>query len=94
MRAAVIQGEDVLNVIEVESLDQQDEFRELGMIPADAILVETDEAGPGWTYADGVFTPPPEPAPDPDQVVRDNITNAPTNLTGGPTIAEVFNVNN
>lgn len=92
MRAAVIQGTNVINVIECDSVDSQDEFRELGIIPPDAILVESDEAGPGWTYADGVFSPPPEPGSDPDQVVKDNITSAPDNLTGGPTLAEVFNV--
>jgi hypothetical protein len=84
MRAAVIQGTDVINVIIVD-------LREWGLIPPDAILVESDEAGPGWSYVGGVFSPPP-PATDPDQVVKDNITNAPDNLTGGPTLAEVFNV--
>jgi hypothetical protein len=29
---------------------------------------------------------------DPDQVTTGNILNAPDNLTGGPTLAEVFNV--
>jgi len=38
-----------------------------------------------------VFSPPPTETDD-EQVVRDNITSAPNNLTGGPTIAEVFNV--
>jgi len=50
MRVAVVQGENVINVIEVESLDQQEEFRSVGLIPEDAELVETDEAGLGWHY--------------------------------------------
>lgn len=61
MRAAVVQGENVVNVIEVESLDQETDFKGWGLIPQDSTLVESDEAGPGWTYADGTFAPPPPP---------------------------------
>lgn len=60
MRAAVVDGQNVVNVIEVESLDQQALFRKYGLIPKQAVLVETDEAGPGWTYVDGEFHAPPD----------------------------------
>lgn len=62
--------------------------------PAGTTMVAdpNSEAMPGGTYKDGTFSPPPEPPPDPDEAVKDNITSAPDNLTGGPTLAEVFNV--
>jgi hypothetical protein len=64
MRAAVIVGEEVINVIEVESVDQQQDLAAIGAIPGDAILVETEEAGPGWTYVEGEFVAPPPPEPE------------------------------
>ena len=49
MRAHQIENGVVVNTIEVESLD---------VLPN---LVEATEGGIGWTYANGVFTAPPEP---------------------------------
>ena len=49
MRAHKIENGVVVNTIEVESLD---------FMPN---LVEATEGGIGWTYANGVFTAPPEP---------------------------------
>lgn len=53
MQAHIIENGVVVNTIEVESLD---------FMPG---LIEATEGGIGWTYADGVFTAPPEPAPAP-----------------------------
>ena len=49
MKAHVITDGKVSNTIVVESLD---------VLPN---LVEATEGGIGWTYANGVFTAPPEP---------------------------------
>jgi hypothetical protein len=49
MRAHIIKNGVVVNTIEVESLD---------FMPG---LIEATVGAPGWTYANGVFTPPPEP---------------------------------
>jgi hypothetical protein len=49
MRAYIIENGKVVNTIEVESLD---------FMPG---LIEATEGGIGWTYANGVFTAPPEP---------------------------------
>ena len=49
MRAHQIENGVVVNTIEVDSLD---------FMPN---LVEATEGGIGWTYANGVFTAPPEP---------------------------------
>jgi len=45
MRFAVIEKELVVNIVLAEK-------------PLDDGWIATDEAGPGWTYADGVFSPP------------------------------------
>lgn len=49
MKAHQIQNGKVVNTILVDSLD---------FMPN---LVEATEGGIGWTYANGVFTAPPEP---------------------------------
>ena len=49
MRAHIIENGVVVNTIEVESLDLRPN------------LVEATAGGIGWTYANGVFTAPPEP---------------------------------
>ena len=53
-RIAVIDGTTVVNVIEASPDYALDGF----------ILVPSDVAGPGWTYAKGKFSPPAAP-PDP-----------------------------
>lgn len=52
-RMAVISGVNVVNVI-----DADPGFKMPGFV-----LVQSDVAGPGWTYSGGVFTPPPSPGP-------------------------------
>ena len=49
MRAHVIENGVIVNTIEVDSLD---------LMPD---LVEATDGGIGWSYADGVFTPPETP---------------------------------
>ena len=49
MRAHIIENGVIINTIVVESLD---------FMPN---LIEATDGGIGWTYANGVFTPPPEP---------------------------------
>jgi hypothetical protein len=81
----------------VENIVQWDGNSETWQPPDGSIAVEAPddvEVGASYDPESGEFTPAPPPTPDPDDVVRDNITNAPTNLTGGPTLAEVFNVHN
>lgn len=61
-RHAVIDSEG--NVVNVVLWDGASMWRP----PEGHTLVEVEETpcGPGWTYADGVFTePPPPPAPEP-----------------------------
>jgi hypothetical protein len=77
IRAAVVQGSDVINVILVNTLDDEQAFRQAGLIPPLAQLVECPETvevdglpwgiGPGATYDQGTgeFTPAPPP-PDPN----------------------------
>ncbi|WP_442592458.1 hypothetical protein ACSBPU_05525 [Parapusillimonas sp. JC17] len=59
MRTAVIDGTQVVNVIEAGP-----EFTLPGFL-----LVPTETAAPGWTYEDGEFVPPePEPIPVPQEI--------------------------
>jgi hypothetical protein len=55
MRAAIIEAGVVSNIIEVERLEDWPD------------AVDAGPAGPGWTYVDGVFSPPASP-PAPEQV--------------------------
>lgn len=52
MRYAIVESGIVVNVVLAES-----EYA------AKQGWIECPEAGPGWSYADGVFTAPPEPSP-------------------------------
>lgn len=58
--------------------------------PAGVTMVEDSagSAGPGDSYADGIFTPPD--TSDPDAERNEDIVNAPDTLFGGPTIAQVL----
>ncbi|MRH22953.1 hypothetical protein [Rhodovulum strictum] len=61
MRLAQIEDDLVVNVIEAAP----------GAVPDWAAgWPEAGEAGPGWSYADGVFTPPPEPPPAVPETIR------------------------
>ena len=62
MKAHVIENGVVVNTILVDSLD---------FMPN---LVEATEGGIGWTYANGVFTAPPEPViPEPVQPTKEQL---------------------
>lgn len=63
MRYAIIDGTDVVNVIEAEPGFELPGF----------LLVPTETAGPGWTYdpVSGEFSPPPpQPEPVPQYCTR------------------------
>lgn len=54
MRYAVVQGQSVVNIIVWDGAE--------GWEPGDGqTLVATEDAGIGWTYADGMFSEPPPP---------------------------------
>lgn len=59
MRAAVIDGAKVVNVIEADPGFELPGF----------LLVPTETAGPGWSYVDGEFVAPEPPAPEVPQSV-------------------------
>lgn len=42
--------------------------------PDGFIVVQTDVAGIGWSYADGVFSPPPPPVLTPEEIVSANLS--------------------
>lgn len=73
MRYAVVQGQTVVNVIVWDGVE--------GWEPIDGqTLVASEDAGIGWTYADGVFSEPPPPeAPevpaDPIRITRLRLKN-------------------
>lgn len=73
MRAAVVRDSDglVTNVIEVPDL--------LFPVETGHALVESDEAGPGWTWDGTVFRapPPPPPPPTPAELLDAEIARAP-----------------
>jgi hypothetical protein len=59
--------------------------------------VQSDVAGPGWTYANGVFTAPPVPAAPPPtnlsvDAERDRRRNLPISITTSPTGAFQINM--
>lgn len=56
MRYALVNGTDVVNVVEVADISAWD-------VPMGHTAVQTSLAGPGWTYVSGTFYPPVE-APD------------------------------
>lgn len=66
MRYAVIEGNSVINVIDAEEGFALDGYE----------LVQSDTAGPGWVYENGVFSPPsleqtdpPSPVETPPQLI-------------------------
>ena len=62
---AIIQGNDVINVIEYES----DPGNPPPGFEDGIIAVQSDVAGPGWTYESGQFVEPPMPAPTPKELL-------------------------
>jgi hypothetical protein len=65
MRYAIIDGIKVINVIEYEDQPSNPPpgFDET------IIAVQSDTAGPGWTYVNGQFIAPPVPAPTPEELI-------------------------
>jgi len=62
---AIIDGINVINVIQYEEQPSNPPsgFEE------PIIAVQSDVAGPGWTYVDGIFIAPPTPAPTPEELI-------------------------
>lgn len=60
-RYAIIDGEDVVNVIEYE----EPPGNPLPAFPDHYIAVPCETGGPGWKYIDGQFVDPTPPAPLP-----------------------------
>jgi hypothetical protein len=54
MRYALIKDGEVVNVILVGDLSDY-------AVPSGCTLVQSDVAGPGWSYDGETFSPPPEP---------------------------------
>ena len=62
---AIIDGINVINIIQYE---EQPSNPPAGF-ESPIIAVQSDTAGPGWTYVDGVFIAPPVPAPTPEELI-------------------------
>jgi len=56
-RYAIIDGANVVNVIEYENPPENPP----PSFSATCIAVQSDEAGPGWGYINGQFVAPPQP---------------------------------
>jgi hypothetical protein len=63
------------NVINSIVLEPGDQWQP----PPDTTAVQNDFAGIGWTFLDGIFTPPPQPTPPP-HVARINELNSDPDL--------------
>jgi hypothetical protein len=62
---AIIDGINVINIIQYE---EQPTNPPPGF-ESPIIAVQSDIAGIGWTYVDGVFIAPPVPAPTPEELI-------------------------
>jgi len=62
---AIIDGVNVVNIIQY---DAQPSNPPPGF-ESPIIAVQSDTAGTGWTYVDGVFIAPPVPAPTPEELI-------------------------
>ena len=62
---AIIDGINVINIIQYE---EQPSTPPPGF-ENPIIAVQSDIAGIGWTYVDGVFIAPPVPAPTPEELI-------------------------
>ena len=69
-RYAIIDGSQVINAIEYET----DPSNPPPGFPDGIIAVQSDTAGPGWTYANGVLT---APQPYPSWILVNNVWVAP-----------------
>lgn len=64
-RYAIIDGENVINVIDYEVAPSNPPPGYQSPIFA----VQSDIAGPGWTYVNGQFVAPPPPKPTPQELI-------------------------
>lgn len=64
-RYAIIDGINVINIIQYE---EQPSNPPPGF-DEPIIAVQSDTAGPGWTYVDGVFIAPYVPPPTPEELI-------------------------
>jgi hypothetical protein len=62
---AIINGINVINVIEYDTPPSNPPPG----FEAPIIAVQSNVAGPGWTYVGGVFIAPPVPAPTPEDLI-------------------------
>jgi len=62
---AIIDGINVINIIEYDAQPTNPPPGYENPI----IAVQSNTAGPGWTYVDGVFIAPPVPAPTPEELI-------------------------
>jgi len=69
-RYAIISGTNVVNVIDYEEQPVQP----IPGLDPTYIAVQSDIAGPGWTYVDGVFI---KPQPYPSWTLVNNVWTAP-----------------
>jgi hypothetical protein len=65
MRYAIIDGINVINVIDYDTPPSNPPPG----FESPIIAVQSDTAGPGWTYVNGVFIAPPVPAPTPEELI-------------------------
>lgn len=94
MRYAIVDGINVINVIDY---DEQPSNPPPGF-DEPIIAVQSDVAGPGWTYVDGQFVAPPVPAPTPEQLIEQCKTTAfsilqATDWTAIPDVADPLKSN-
>jgi len=62
---AIIDNTNVINIIEYET----DPGNPPPGFDTPIIAVQSDTAGPGWTYIDGNFIAPPVPTPTPEELI-------------------------
>jgi hypothetical protein len=64
-RYAIIDGINVINAIDYDT----EPSNPPPGFESPIIAMQSDTAGPGWTYVDGVFIAPPTPAPTPEELI-------------------------
>ncbi|MBV8044486.1 tail fiber assembly protein [Pluralibacter sp.] len=65
MRYALISTGTVENIVVCEQAEQA-----TGLFPdVDVVNIDGEDVGPGWAYADGIFTAPAVPEPTPEELI-------------------------
>ena len=72
MRYAIIDGINVINVIDYDTVPSNPPPG----FESPIIAVQSNTAGPGWTYVDGQFIASPIPAPTPEELIEKCKANA------------------